>query len=820
MRWHQVLRGLAKMPLFTAVAVLTLAIGIGANTAIFSVVEGVLLKPLPYPRSDELVTLDHAAPGINLAHAGAAPFQYFTYREESRVFQDVGLWNTGTVSVTGLAEPEEVRTLFVTDAVLPMLGVQPMLGRLFSKADDSPGTPETVVLTAGYWRSKFGSDSGAIGRRLMLDGRPREIIGVLPDAFRFLDRKVSLVVPYRFDRSKIFLGQFSYAAIARLKPGTTIDQASADVARMIPISLTRFPPFPGANVKMFQEVRLTPSVRSLKADLVGDVQTVLWVLMGTIGMVLLIACANVANLLLVRAESRQQELAIRAALGAGAKRIARELLLESVILGIFGGLVGFGLAFGALRMLVALAPGNLPRLDEISLDIPVLAFTLGLSVIAGLLFGAIPALKYARAQLGTALRGGGRTASASRDRHRTRNTLVVAQVALALVLLVSAGLMIRTFRALRDVRPGFARPQEVQTLRLSIPGSQVKEEAAVMRMHQAIMDRIAAVPGVTSVALASTVTMSGDGWHDPVFAQDRTYSESQVPALRMFKFVSPGYMKTMGGSLVAGRDLTWTDVYELRPVVMVSENLARELWGQPQAALGKHIRPFPKGTWREVVGVLSDMRDDGLNAKPSSVAYWPLLMEDFTPNPDNPVFVQRGVTYLIRSARTGSAGFVNELGRAAWSINPNLPLASVRTLQDIYDGSLARTSFTLVMLGIAGGMALLLGVAGIYGVISYSVSQRTREIGIRLALGAQTEAVTRMFVGHGLKLAAIGVAIGLTAAVGIMRLLSSLLFEISPFDPVTYVAVSLTLIAATVLASYVPALRAMAVDPINALRSE
>jgi len=279
-------------------------------------------------------------------------------------------------------------------------------------------------------------------------------------------------------------------------------------------------------------------------------------------------------------------------------------------------------------------------------------------------------------------------------------------------------------------------------------------------------------------------------------------------------------MKTMGGSLVAGRDLTWTDVYELRPVVMVSENLARELWGQPQAALGKHIRPFPKGTWREVVGVLSDMRDDGLNAKPSSVAYWPLLMEDFTPNPDNPVFVQRGVTYLIRSARTGSAGFVNELGRAAWSINANLPLASVRTLQDIYDGSLARTSFTLVMLGIAGGMALLLGVAGIYGVISYSVSQRTREIGIRLALGAQTEAVTRMFVGHGLKLAAIGVAIGLTAAVGIMRLLSSLLFEISPFDPVTYVAVSLTLIAATVLASYVPALRAMAVDPINALRSE
>jgi predicted permease len=820
MRLNQILRSLARMPLFTGVAVLTLAIGIGANTAIFSVIEGVLLKPLPYPRSHELVALDHAAPGVNIPRAGAAPFLYFTYREEGRAFQDVGLWSTGTVSVTGLAEPEEVRTLFVTDGILPMLGVQPKLGRLFSRADDAPGSPETVVLTSGYWRSKFGADRSAIGRTLMLDSRPREIIGVLPDTFRFLDRNVSLVVPYRFDRSKVFLGQFSYSAIARLKPGTTIDQASADAARLIPISLTRFPPFPGGSVKMFEEARLTPNVRSLKDDLVGDVQTVLWVLMGTIGMVLLIACANVANLLLVRAESRQQELAIRAALGAGSTQIARELLLESVTLGILGGLVGLGLAFGALRLLVALAPGNLPRLQDITLDMPVLLFTLVLSVSAGLLFGAIPVFKYAGAQLSATLRGGGRTASASRERHRARNTLVIAQVALALVLLVGSGLMIRTFQALRDVHPGFVRPGEVQTLRLSIPSSQLKEEAAVARMHQAIMDKIAAVPGVASVALASTVTMSGQGWHDPLFAQDRTYTESQVPPIRLFKFVSPGYMKTMGGSLVAGRDFTWTDTYDLRQVAMVSENLARELWGQPSAAIGKRVRPYPQSAWREVVGVLSDMREDGLNQKAPTVAYWPLLMVDFMPTPDNRNFVQRGVSYVIRSTRTGSSGFVNELGQAVWSVNPNLPLASVRTLQDIYDASLARTSFTLVMLGIAGGMALLLGVAGIYGVISYSVSQRTREIGIRIALGAQGQAVTRMFVAHGLTLAGVGVAIGLTAAFGIMRLMSSLLFEVSPVDPLTYAMVSLTLIAATVLASYLPALRATAVDPIEALRSE
>jgi predicted permease len=816
----QVLRSLARMPGFTAVAALTLAIGIGANTAIFSVIEGVLLKPLPYPRSDELVALDHAAPGVNIDRAGAAPFLYFIYREEGRVFQDVGLWNTGTSSVTGLAEPEEVRTLVVTDGVLPMLGAQPMLGRVFTRSDDAPGTPETVVLTAGYWRSKFGGDRSAIGRVLMVDGTPREIVGVLPDSFRFLDREVSLVFPYRLDRSKVFLGQFSYQALARLKPGATIAQASADATRLIPISLTRFPPFPGGSVKMFEEARITPNVRSLKDDLVGEVRTVLWVLMGTIGLVLLIACANVANLLLVRAESRQQELAIRAALGAGTGRIARELLLEAVTLALLGGLIGLGLAYGALRLLVALAPGRLPRLADVALDVPALVFTLALSLFVGLLFGAIPVFKYAGAQVAGMLRGGGRTASASRDRHRTRNTLVVVQVALALVLLIGSGLMIRTFQVLSQVHPGFVRPGEVQTFRLSIPESQVKDEAAVTRMHQAIMDKAAAVPGVTSVALSSVVTMSGQGWHDPIYAEDRTYKESQIPPIRLFKFVSPGYMRTMGGTLVAGRDLTWPDLYQQRPVAMVSESLARELWGQPSAALGKRIRPYVKGVWREVVGVVSDMRDDGLNKKAPAVAYWPMLMADFFPQGDNRNFVQRSITYVVRSPRTGSDGFMNELGRAVWSVNPNLPLAGARTLEEIYDTSLARTSFTLVMLAIAGGMALLLGVAGIYGVISYSVSQRTREIGIRVALGAQAASVRRMFVTHGLALAGIGITIGVVAAFGLMRLMSTLLFDVSPVDPLTYALVSLTLMAATALASYIPAVRATAVDPVDALRAE
>jgi putative ABC transport system permease protein len=817
MRLNQIFRRLLQLPVFTTVAVLTLAIGIGANAAIFSVIEGVLLRPLPYPQPDGLVILDHTAAGLNLKSTGAAPFLYFTYREDGRVFQDVAMWTGDTVSVTGLAEPEEVRCIVVTDGLLPMLGTTPALGRLFSKQDDSPSGGETVILTAGYWRARFGGDPSAIGRRVLLDGRAREIIGVLPDSFRFLDQKPSLILPLRLDREKVRLGQFSYTAVARLKPGATLEQATADVARLIPVGLSRFPPFPGFSLKMFDEAKLQPNLRLLKADVIGDVGSVLWVLMGTIGMVLLIACANVANLLLVRAEGRQQELAVRAALGASRGRIAYELLAESVILGLVGGVAGLGLAYAAVRALIALAPGNLPRLDNISIDPTVLLFTFAISIIAGLLFGAIPVFKYAGPHVAAGLRGGGRTSSASRERHRARSTLVVVQVALALVLLVSSGLMIRTFQALRHVNPGFTNPQEVLTLSLGIPTAQVKEPEAVVRMHQAIMDKIAAIPGVTSVGLTTVVPMTDSGWRDPIFAADKTYEQSQLPSIRLFKFLSPGLLKTMGNTLVAGRDFTWADVYDKRPIALVSENLARELWKEPSAAIGKQIRENMNSAWREVVGVVGDERDEGVDKKAPAIALWPMMMVKFE---GDDVLVRRTMAYMIRSQRTGSTGFTNEVSRAVWSVNPNLPLASVRTLDAIVSASMARTSFTLVMLAIAGAMALLLGVAGIYGVISYSVSQRTREIGIRMALGAQRTDVTRMFVRYGLGLAAIGIACGLAAAVALTRLMTSLLFEVSPIDPLTYVAVCVSLTAAAVLASYLPALRATAVNPVTALRAE
>lgn len=813
----QILRRLRRSPMFTALTVITLGTGIGATTAIFAVVEGVLLKPLPYSRPNELVAVEQVAPAVIAGHTGAAPFLYFTYRQHGRAFQDVAMWTSDSSSVTGLAEPEQVDGLDVTDGLLPVLGVRPVIGRTFSTKDDSPGSPETVMLSFGFWQRKFGGDTGVIGRRIIVDGRAREIIGVLPKEFWFLDRKPTLIFPMRLDPTKTFIGQFSYSAIARLKPGVTIARANVDVARMIPVALQSFPPFPGYERKMFEQAGLAPNLRLLKEDFLGDIGKVLWVLMGTIGVVLLIACANVANLLLVRAEGRQQELAIRAALGADWKQIARDLLLESLTLGALGGVLGIGIAHAALRLLVAIAPANLPRLGEISIDGSVLLFTLVVSLFAGVLFGSLPIFKYAVPRLATMIRAGGRTASENRERHGARNTLVVVQVALATVLLISSGLMIRTFYALTRVDPGFVRPETLQTFRIAIPESQVREAAPVTRMQQIIAAKIAAIPGVSSVAMTSDVPMSGGGWKDAIYASDKVYAESKFPPIRHFKFASPGLQATMGNRLVAGRDFTWTDVYERRPVAMISENVAREMWGDPATAVGKQIRDRLNAPWREVIGVTGDERDDGMNQRAPKVVTWPILMDDFS---GDKIFVRRSLAFMIRSERAGSLSFLDEVQHAVWSVNPNLPLRGVRTMRDIASGSLARTSFTMVMLGIAGGMALLLGVVGIYGVISYSVSRRRREIGIRMALGSPLRRVIGMFVTHGLRLAGIGVACGVGAAIVLTRLMSGLLFEVRPIDPPTFVAVAAGLVASAALASYFPASRAASVDPVEALRAE
>jgi predicted permease len=814
----QVFRRLGRAPMFTAVTVITLAAGIGGNTVVFSVLEGVLLKPLPYPRAEELVGIWHSAPGFQIADLNMSPSNYFIYREQGKTLQDIGMYQSDSVSVTGVAEPEQVRAMRVSDGTLPLLGIPPLLGRTFTKEDDSPGTPETVVLTYGYWRHKFGGDPSIIGKTLIVDGKSQQIIGVMPQPFRFLDQDdLALFTPFRFERGKVFLGNFSYEALGRLKPGATLEQLNTDVARMLPIVRNTFPAPPGFSIKLFDDAHIGPNVRPLKRDVVGDAGGVLWVLMGSIGMVLLIACANVANLLLVRVEGRRQELALRAALGASWGRIAGELWLESLSLGFLSSLLGLGLAWGALRALVVIAPDGLPRVHDIGIDGPVLLFTVAISIFTSLLFGAIPVFKYAGAQLSTGIREGGRALSQSREQHRARSVLVVVQVALALVLLICSGLMIRTFRAMTKVDPGFSRAAELQTFRISIPEAQIKENEPVLRMEEEILHKVASVPGVSSAAITTKIPMDGNGWHDPIFVEGRTYAEGELPPLRAFKFVSPGFVSTMGAPLVAGRDFTWTDTYKKLPVALVSENIAREYWHDPAAALGKRIRVSTKDDWREIVGVVANMYDDGVSKPATSSAYWPLMLDNFESDTTR---VSRDVAFVLRTSRAGSENFLTEIRQAVWSVNPNLPLAQVHTVEYFYKKSMARTSFTLVMLGVAGAMALLLGVVGIYGVIAYSVSQRRREIGIRMALGAQQRVLTNMFVRHGLFLTGIGVACGLVVAIILMRLMSTLLFRVNPTDPLTYVAVSAGLIATAFLASYLPSRRTAAVDPVEALRAE
>jgi len=804
--------------MFTAITLITLAAGVGGNTVVFSVLEGVLLKPLPYPKPDELIGVWHTAPGIQLKDFDMSPSDYFIYREQNRTMQDIGMYSGDSVSVTGVAEPEQVPALRVTDGTLPLLGIPPLLGRSFTKQDDAPGAPETVMLTYGYWRRKFGGDASTIGRNLIVDGKSRQIIGVLPQRFHFLDRDdPALITPFQLDRSKVNLGNFSYAGLARLKPGVTLEQVNADVARMLPIVMRSFPAPPGFSIKLFEDAKIGPNVRPLKRDVVGDVGSVLWVLMGSIGMVLLIACANVANLLLVRVEGRRQELAVRAALGASRGRIAADLLLESVILGLLGSAVGLGLAYAALRVLAAIAPAGLPRVREIGIDGPVLLFTLLISLLASMLFASIPIFKYAGARLSTGIREGGRALSQSREQHRARSVLVVVQVALALVLLICSGLMIRTFAALTSVNPGFVGPAALQTFRVSIVSALAKEDEKVVRMQEGISHRLAEIPGVSSVGICSKVPMTGQGWSDPVFLEGRTYAEGQLPPLRRFKFVSPGFLGTLGMPLVAGREITWNDTYKKIPVAMISENVARELWHDPSAALGKRIRVSTKDDWREIIGVVGDVYDDGVSKPATTSVYWPLLMNHFESDDS---FAFRDVAFVLRSSRTGSESFLNEVRQAVWSMNPNLPLADVHALDFFYKRSMARTSFTLIMLGVAGSMALLLGVVGIYGVIAYSVSQRTREIGIRMALGAQQKTLTGMFLRHGLALTGIGVACGLAVAIVVMRLMSSLLFKVSPVDPVAYGAASIGLVATAFLASYLPSRRVSTVDPAEALRAE
>ena len=834
------IRAMRRNLAFTVVVVLTLGLGIGANTAVFSVLNSVLLKPLSYPQPEELVALRQIAPGAPGLTDGLnlSPSMYFTYAEQNRVFRSLGVWVTTRSTVTdGGAEPEDVRVIGISDGLLQAFNVPPAAGRWLLPEDQFGATRPrpsvfmaytTVMLSYGYWQRRFGGDRSVVGRTMTMDALPKKIVGVMPQGFKIVNAEADLIFPIMFDRGRITLvgaggGGLTYQGVARLRPGITIAQANADMARMVPIWMKSWPDGPDTTSPGYETWKIAPDLRPLKQEVVGSVSDVLWVVMATIGLVMLIACANVANLLLVRADVRQRELSVRAALGASRGRIVRGLLVESVLLGLIGGTLGVGLAYAGLRVLLAIGPANLPRLSEISLDSRALGFTAVLSLLASVLFGLIPALKYTGSRMSAALSSIGRTASLSRERHRARSVLVVVQVAIAIVLLVSAGLMIRTFESLRTVEPGFTEPEHLQVMRLFFATSLVPDAERATRMQHAVQDKLSSIPGVTSAAFGSAMPMEGFAPNlgvvnsGAVHADGRAESGSDTAPVRLFKYASPGFFRTAGTRVVAGREITWTEVYDLRPVVVISENLARELWGTPAAAIGRRLRRDGGMPWHEVIGVVQDVHENGLHQQAPATVYWPSMSAYLIAAPGPSAI--RGVTFIVRSDRAATEGFLNQVRQAVWSVSPSLP-ASPRTMQEVYDQSLARTSFTLVMLAIAASMALLLGVVGIYGVISYAVSQRRREIGIRAALGAKRGELKGRFVRHALVLAGIGVVIGLVAAASLTRLMSTVLYGVTPLDPVTYVAVSLVLMIATVLASYVPARRAASVDPVEALRVE
>jgi putative ABC transport system permease protein len=790
-----------KQPGFAATAVLTLALGIGATTAIFSVVYGVLLKPLPFHDPGRLVSLLHRGPGANLETMNQGPATYLTYRDNQQTFEAIGGWDANQVSVTGRGDPEQVEALSVTETTLSLLGVQPHLGRLFTAEDTAPGRPLQTVLTYGYWQRRFGGAENIIGQSLEIDGAACVIIGVLPSSFKFLRNDPVLLLPMQVDAATAFRGiSFDRQALARLKPGVSIEQASADIARMISL----LPP-------SYEVLKLEPKLRSLADDVVGDVANILWMLLAAVGAVLLIACGNVANLFLIRAEGRQQELAMRAALGASRGRLARVLLSESVLLALAGGAVGLALAEAALGVLTRVAPAELPRVNEISIDLMVLLFTILISVLSGTLFGLLAAARCGAPRVVATIKEGGRSSSDGPARHRARNVLVVSQVALALTLLVVSGLMIRTFVAMRQVAPGFTRPEDVQTFRVAIPRRLFTDEEQIARAYHSIAERLSQVPGAVSVGLTSSITMDGEDNANPLFVEEFPLAEGALPPLRRYKAVGPGYFETMGNGVIAGRSITWAEIFERRPLVVVSATIAREYWDEPSRALGKRVRGGSKGEWHEIVGVVGDERDDGLNHPPTAIVYWPMLSSSYG---------QRTMAYAVRSNRVGAPGFMREIQQAVWSVNPTLPVAAVHTLDEIQARSMAQTSFAMAMLAIAATVALLLGVVGIYGVVAYVATQRTREIGIRMALGAQIGDVRAMFLRHGLWLMATGIALGVVVALVLTRVMSALLFGVGPMDPMTYASVSAALAAVGLLATYLPARRASRVDPVVALRAD
>lgn len=812
---RMVTRKLVRSPMFTALSVVTLAIGIGANSAIFSVVNGVLLRPLPFSEPERLVGVWNTGPGIDLPQFEQSAASYLLYRQENRFFEELGIYDESTVNLTGVETPERLVSADVTASTFSVLKVAPALGRTFEEGDERPGAKPVVVLSHALWRSRFGADPDILGRRLWIDGVAREVIGLMPAGFRFPTPQTQLWVPMEIDPLEPNVGDFSFPGIARLKPGATVAAAEADLSALIH-RLPEVFPDEQITVDLMKNARIAALVHPLSDDVVGDVGPVLWLLFGAVGFLLLIACANVANLFLARADGRQREVAVRTALGAHRGHLISESLAESLVLALVGGVGGLVLATLGLRVLLAIGPESIPRLEEIGVDGNVLAFTAAISLLVGLVFGVFPALR-ARPQLGPALKEGGRRTTAGRTRHRARNVLVVTQIALALMLLTGAGLMIRSVRALRAVDPGFAA-RGVLTMRLTLPAAQYPTVDETVAFYSEALGRIRALPGVEAAGAVTRLPLARGGSNSGHEFEDFPLGPDDVPRIISTRRAAPGYFQALRIPLIEGRVFDDADHQNRSRVALVSQALASHLWGEA-SALGKRLTSgqAAQGDWYTIVGVVGSIHDDGLEHEPTEMIYFPLV------NPparaDEDASAPRSMNLVVRTGGRASA-LAASVRSTIWSLDPELPIASVRTLEQILERSRARTSFTMLLLLIASTVALLLGAVGLYGVVSYVVSQRTQEIGVRMALGADRGSVSWLVLRQGLGLSVVGIAAGLVGAFGLTHFLESLLFRVDATDLTTFVAVSMLLLAITLFASYLPARRAAIVDPLTALRYE
>ncbi len=822
---RQATRRLVRSPVFTLAAVLTLALAIGANASIFAVVQRVLLNSLPYPDSDRLIELDHRVPRLNAPSFESMPLGlYYLYADRARTLEAVAAYRADELTLTGDGDPERVRVTRATTSLASVLRVSPERGRWFTSEEGAPGARQVAVLSHGLWMRRYGGDLGILGRPVTLSGVPTEIVGVMPASYAFPDPRVDVWIPDQVTRAMGF-GIFTHTCVARLRDGAGVEDARAELNGLIADLPQSHPSSPLA-VSLAEE-KLRSTAVTLKEATVGSVTRALWILLASVGLVLLVACTNVANLFLVRSEARQREVAVRRALGAGRLGIARYFLTESVLLSIAGGVIGLALAWGAVQLLVAFGPPNLPRLQEIRLDGVVLAFTFTLSALAALAFGAIPLLH--GAPLAASLHEGGRGHTASRARHRARHLLMGGQIALALVLLVSSGLTARSFQKLRAKDPGFD-VRSALTFRIGLPDRKYANRAAAAAAHRAMLDRLSALPGVTAVSASTCLPLSGGCYGNTLRVQGRPERQDAPRPIVLFRAVAGGYIGAMGMRLLRGRGIDRGDVDRSEPIVVVNQALVDAFFPN-QDPIGEHVasnkpppRPgeAPNLTWLAIVGVVSNTPIRALaEARPTPMLYMPMSIAG---GPEIPAAALVGpnvaaMSYVVRSA-TPPLGLVSSVRRAIDAIDANLALAEVRTLQDALDRASAQMAFTMVLLAIAAGVSLMLGVIGIYGVMSYIVSQRTGEIGVRLALGADPGSVAGMIARQGGRVALAGITVGLATALAGSRLIESLLFDVSPRDPGVFTATTLTLLAVALLACWLPARRAARLSPLDALRAD